>query len=97
MLLKLSRSMNSSANCCDSRCACASAARELVLEIEAVRQRSQRIVVGLVVELLVLRCRGEGDTDAVAEIPRAPAFLVGKDPGTDETPIRPCRRWLHAI
>ena len=54
-------------------------ARELIHEVQAVRQRGQRIVVRLEVELLVLRGRGKRHADAIAEVSRAPALLVGQD------------------
>jgi len=47
--------------------------------METVGQRSQRIVVGLIIKLLVLRCRSEGDANPVAEVPRPAAFLLGED------------------
>ena len=59
-------------------------AGELILEIQAIRQRGQRVVVRLVVELLVLRRRREGDADAIAEAPGPRALLVGEHRRTRE-------------
>jgi len=52
--------------------------------METVGQRSQGIVVGLIIKLLVLRCRSEGDANPVAEVPRPAAFLLGEDSCTDK-------------
>ena len=54
------------------------AARELVHEVLAVRQRGQRVVVGAHVELLVLGGGRERHADAVAEVSRASPLLVAQ-------------------
>ena len=79
MFLKLSRSTNSSANCCGSRCAWAKRRASWSLKYRRFGSAGQRVVVRLVVELLVLGRGREGDADAVAEVPCPCPLLVGQD------------------